>query len=86
MSKHNNKIKELSASELAELFSKTTYEYQLKMFTELANIYYNDAIDDQSRGYIKLSSRLYSLSYNLESIIDVLKDIWRICKDKTEVK
>jgi hypothetical protein len=86
MSKHPNKVVELTVEELAEKFARTTYGYQLEFFKELSELYYKESMADEGRGYSKLSSTLYVVSNELECVIARMEVVWKICESKTEVE
>ena len=88
--KHPTSVENMTAEELAEKFMNTTYGYHLAFFKKMAELYRQESIKDQERGYLKLYGLLYDLANVIVFACSILERIWKICEPynnkKTEIK
>jgi isoprenylcysteine carboxyl methyltransferase (ICMT) family protein YpbQ len=78
--KHPNNVLDLEPKELAKKFMGTEYIYHLSFFKEMVVFYKKEGEADKRRGYIKLSTLLFSISIILFSVSKIFEEVWQICK------
>lgn len=84
MNEHKNNIKGMSADELADLFSTTTYGYQRDFFYMLSEYYHEDSDADLKRGYSELSGLLDIVTTLVMNVNYYMKKMWKICEPKMD--